>query len=97
MLPSPLGSGSDLGALDIGGADDPRRPFADLICGKSAFDNQAANGPGTDREVLGRLGQCRLAALGRRPLGRRRCRDVAQGATAFASTNAPWPSSSWTD
>jgi hypothetical protein len=64
MLPSPLGSGSDLGALDIGGADDPRRPFADLICGKSAFDNQAANGRGTDGEGLGRLVQRRLAALG---------------------------------
>src|SRR5271157_2029241 len=64
MLPSPLGSGSDLDALDIGGADDPRRPFADLICGKSAFDNQAANGRGTDGEGLGRLVQRRLAALG---------------------------------
>src|SRR5208283_2712074 len=65
---SSLGSRDDLGELDVGGADDPRRAFADLICGKNAFGNQATDGRGTDRKRLSGFVQRRLAALNASPI-----------------------------
>ena len=63
MLPSPLGSGSDLGVW-ISAVRMTQSPLCRSDLRKSAFDNQAANGRGTDGEGLGRLVQRRLAALG---------------------------------
>jgi hypothetical protein len=61
-LSSSHGSRDDLGELDVGDADDPRRAFADLACGENAFDNQATHGRRTDREPLRRLVKRRLAS-----------------------------------
>ena len=58
------GGFGDIGALEIGNANDPRRAFAVLARGERALHDQTADSCWTDGERFGRLVERRLAAFG---------------------------------